>query len=82
MPSGTIKRWDRDRGYGFISDDQNPNKAWTFVHITKLPTGIAPEIGDAFAYDVDANRDGRPRAINLQALSAEVLEVDRIFGQG
>lgn len=68
MPIGTIRRWNADRGFGFISDDQLPAKRWTFVHITSL-NGVAPDEGDAFEYELAPGRDGRETAVNLVPLS-------------
>lgn len=79
MPIGTIKRWNHDRGFGFISDDQLPAKRWTFVHITSL-NGTAPDEGDAFEYELAPSRDGRESVVNLRSLSPAREEVDRVFG--
>ncbi len=79
MPIGVIKRWNADRGFGFISDDTLPQKRWSFVHITAL-NGIAPDEGDAFEYELQAGRDGRESAVNLVSLSPAREEADRVFG--
>ena len=79
MPIGTIKRWDADRGFGFISDDQLPAKRWTFVHISAL-NGTAPDEGDAFEYELAPGRDGRETAVNLVPLSPAREEANRVFG--
>lgn len=79
MPIGTIRRWNHDRGFGFISDDQLPAKRWTFVHITAL-NGTAPDEGDAYEYDLAPGRDGRETAANLRSLSPAREEADRVFG--
>lgn len=79
MPIGTIKRWNADRGFGFISDDQLPAKRWTFVHITSL-NGVAPDEGDAFEYELAPGRDGRETAVNLVPLSPAREEANRVFG--
>lgn len=79
MPIGTIKRWNSERGFGFISDDTQPMKRWSFVHISALG-GAAPEEGDAFEYELQAGRDGRESAVNLVSLSPAREEADRVFG--
>ncbi len=68
MPVGTIQRWETERGFGFISDDSDAMKKWAFVHITETPDHRAPEVGDAFSYEVREGRDGRERATRLTAL--------------
>jgi cold shock CspA family protein len=80
MPYGTLKRWNADRGFGFISDDQQPHKNWSFVHIRNMPRDHMPVEGDAYSYDIAMGRDGRDQAVDLKALSPERTEVDRVFG--
>lgn len=70
MPTGTIKRWNHDRGFGFISDDSDHRINWRFVHISELPSSYAPEIDDAYDYATEAGRDGRDRAIRLKRLDS------------
>ena len=81
MPIGTIQRWIHDRGYGFISDDQQPSKRWSFVHISALPGAAAPNEGDAFSYELAAGRDGRQTAVNIMPLTAAREDADRVFGR-
>jgi len=82
MPYGKIFKWDEDRGFGFVSDDQAPYGGGYFVHISALK-GRAPEVGDAFEYDVVTGMDGRTRTANLRPLrSAAEEEADRVFGRG
>jgi CspA family cold shock protein len=80
MPIGTIKKWNDDRGYGFISNDQDPRKKWAFVHISALPDKAAPYEGDAFQYDLAMGRDGRENAVDLLPMTAAHEEADRVFG--
>lgn len=78
MPIGTIRRW-RERGFGSISDDSQPQKPWLFVHVSEI--GFEPNLGDAFSYDVGIDeRTGHPRAVNVVPLSAAQEEADRVFG--
>lgn len=79
MPIGTIQRWNADRGFGFISDDTQPMKRWSFVHITALH-GTPPNEGDAYEYELQAGRDGRESAVNLRSLSPAREECARVFG--
>ena len=80
MPFGTIQRWNPDRGFGFINDDQRPHENWRFVHISKMPEGHMPEEGAAYSYDVAMGRDGRDQAVDLVPVSAAREEADRVFG--
>jgi len=79
MPYGNVKRYDT-RGFGFLSDDQQPAASWTFFHISEIPGMAAPQEGDAFSYDIEPGSDGRPRATNLRPLTAAHEECQRVFG--
>ncbi|TWG94094.1 CspA family cold shock protein [Mesorhizobium sp. J18] len=79
MPYGKIKIWNADRGFGFIGDDQNPRGRDNFVHISAI--GEAPQVGDAYEYDLLPGRDGRPCAVNLRLLSPAVEEARCVFGR-
>ncbi len=81
MPIGRIMRWDESRGFGFLSDDKQPGRKWAFAHISTIPGNLAPEIGDAFSYDLQPGRDGRERAVDLVPMTAAREEADRIFGR-
>ncbi|EXL09978.1 hypothetical protein [Aquamicrobium defluvii] len=80
MPYGKVQRVDA-RGFFFLSDDQQPRAAWTFAHVSAMPEAALPSVGDAFSYDVQPGRDGRPRAVDLRPLSAANEEADRVFGR-
>lgn len=66
MTTGTVKFFNADRGYGFISPDDGSKDA--FVHITALDSaGIASlHEGQKVSYDVQPDARG-PKAVNLQA---------------
>jgi cold shock CspA family protein len=80
MPYGKIMRWNDDRGYGFISNDQEPHAKWRFVHISELPDRVAPYEGDAFEYGIAMGRDGRENAVDLVPMTPAHEEADRVFG--
>lgn len=80
MPIGEITKWNSDRGFGFLSDDDRPSDMrGTFVHITAL-NGRMPHIGETFEYEVIPTGDGRTMAANLRHMTAAREEVDRVFG--
>ena len=70
MPSGIVKYWNDERGFGFIkSDDGGPD---TFVHVRQIESaGIGPvDVGDRLAFEIATNpRTGRPEATELRLLS-------------
>lgn len=68
MPTGNLKIWNSERGYGFLSDDTAPRAADVFVRVSAFRlAGIEPEPGDVFAYSL-ADREGRQHAVHLQRI--------------
>jgi CspA family cold shock protein len=65
MPVGTVKFFNIDKGYGFISpDDGTPD---SFVHISAVErAGMATLDKDQrIGFDIEADRRGRNSAVNL-----------------
>lgn len=68
MPTGNLKIWNKDRGFGFLTNDSAPRSADIFVHISAFKlAGIEPELGDVFTYGT-AERNGKPQAVHLQKI--------------
>lgn len=60
---GTLKKWQGDRGFGFIQPDSNG--ADVFLHISALRPAIRPpQVGDQIVYRLSMQPDGRVRAVN------------------
>jgi CspA family cold shock protein len=67
MPSGTIKRLVRDRGFGFIRDDSG--QEWFFHRTGVRPTAFEELAeGQRVAFDEEQSEKG-PRATNVRAES-------------
>ena len=66
MPTGKVKWYDAERGFGFIASDDGDE---VFLHASALPVGIAsPKPGTKVEFGVADGRRGP------QALSVTVLE--------
>ena len=68
MPTGTVKWFNTDKGYGFIAPDGGGKDA--FVHIRALQRSGLETLKDnqKVSFDLEAGRDGRESAINIQVL--------------
>jgi len=66
MASGTVKWFNATKGFGFIAPDTGGKDV--FVHISAVEraglTGLKDD--QKVTYDVEAGRDGRESASNLQ----------------
>ncbi|MEM1130795.1 MAG: cold-shock protein [Pseudomonadota bacterium] len=69
MPTGTVKWFNKTKGYGFIMPDGGGGKD-VFVHISAVERSGLTDLADnqKVSYDVEAGRDGRESAANLQLL--------------
>lgn len=65
MPTGTVKFFNADKGYGFIAPEDGG--ADSFVHISAVQAaGMATLNKDQrLTYEVETGRNGKASAINL-----------------
>ena len=65
MPIGTVKFFNADKGYGFISPEDGG--ADSFVHITAVQAAGMQTLNkdQRLSYEVERGRNGKESAINL-----------------
>ena len=66
MVTGTVKFFNADKGYGFITPDGGGQDA--FVHISALEqSGMGPlNQNDRVTYELEADKRGKQAASNLK----------------
>ena len=67
--SGTVKFFNGDKGYGFITPDDGGRDI--FVHVTAVEQAGLNSLneGQKVSYEVEPDRKGKgPKAVNLQLL--------------
>ncbi|MDE2405034.1 MAG: cold-shock protein [Sphingomonadales bacterium] len=67
MPVGTVKFFNTDKGYGFISPDEGGGDS--FVHISAVErSGMTTLLKDQrVRYELEQDRRGKTSAVNLEA---------------
>ncbi|HTU12712.1 MAG TPA: cold-shock protein [Allosphingosinicella sp.] len=65
MAIGTVKFFNTDRGYGFITNDAGGKD--TFVHISAVERSGMTSLreGQKLSYELETGRDGKVSAANL-----------------
>jgi cold shock protein len=67
MPVGTVKFFNTDKGYGFISPDDGGEDS--FVHISAVQAAGMATLNkeQRVSYEVETGRNGKKSAVNLQS---------------
>ena len=71
MPTGRVKFFNADRGFGFILPDDGGPDIFVHVHDVEVAGMKILEAGQSVAYEVGPARDGRSKAVNLRLLSPD-----------
>lgn len=68
MPTGTVKWFNTDKGYGFIAPEDGGKDV--FVHVRAVERAGLPGLQDnqKVSYELEAGRDGRESAGSLELL--------------
>ncbi len=69
MPNGTVKFFNGEKGYGFITPEDGGRDI--FVHVTAVEQAGLRSLseGQKIAFEVEPDKKGKgPKAVNLQAL--------------
>ncbi|HEX8578124.1 MAG TPA: cold-shock protein [Allosphingosinicella sp.] len=67
MTTGTVKFFNSDKGYGFISPDGGGNDA--FVHISAVQAAgmMGLDRDQRVTYELETDRRGKTSAVNIQS---------------
>lgn len=66
MPTGTVKFFNEQKGYGFIQPDDGGNDS--FVHISAVERSGMRTLREnqRITYDIEQDQRGKSSAVNLQ----------------
>jgi len=67
MPTGKVKFFNIDKGFGFIANEDGSGDS--FVHITAVERAGLPTLraDQRVTYELETDQRGRTSAVNLQA---------------
>ena len=69
MPTGRVKFFNTDRGFGFILPDDGGCDVFVHVHEVEAAGMKILVPGQLVAYEIGRTRDGRSKAVNLRLLN-------------
>jgi len=68
MPTGKVKWFNAQKGYGFLQPDAGGNDV--FVHVSAVQRSGLGELreGQKVSYELEQGRSGKMAAVNLKAI--------------
>ena len=66
MPTGKVRFYDEEKGFGFISSDEGQD---VFLHATALPAGATVKAGTRLEFGIADGKRG-PQALSVRVLVA------------
>jgi cold shock CspA family protein len=67
---GKLKKWNAERGFGFIVADDGGQDI--FVHVSAFPRdGAPPAEGEPLSFEIEPHRDGKKRAVRVSRPGAQ-----------
>ncbi|MCQ8278845.1 cold-shock protein [Acetobacteraceae bacterium KSS8] len=66
MPTGTVKWFNVQKGYGFLQPDDNSKDV--FIHITAVEQAGIKSLNDGqkLGYELETGKQGKVSAVNLK----------------
>lgn len=66
MPTGKVKFYDDEKGFGFISSDEGQE---VFLHASALPEGVSVRPGSRLEFGIAEGKRG-PQALSVRVIEA------------
>jgi cold shock protein len=68
MSKGTLKWFNGQKGYGFIQPDDGSRDVYVHISVVERAGLSGLNEGQQVSYDIERGQQGKPAAVNLQAV--------------
>ena len=72
--AGTLKKWNTERGYSFITADDGGQDIFILISAFAL-NGRQPLLGEALSFEVEPDRNGKRSAVRVRRPSDTEREI-------